>query len=184
MPPGPNARGEAVDDPAAAALEHRRQHRLRAQQWAPEVDVHHAVPLVDGHVAEPVLREVLHDGGVVHEDVDAAEGVDGGARHGLCQREIAHVDGHADGGEIVGLQCVRSLGGGVLGDVGQHHRGPGFAECASVGRADAAGTTGEQRSSRSGRRALRRSQAVLSPGLDGSRFVVKYRGCERFSQVL
>ena len=144
MPPGPErAGGEAVDDATAAALGHRRQHRLRAQQRAPEVDVHHAVPLVDGHVAEPVLREVAHDRGVVDEDVDAAERVDGGARHGLCRREIGHVDGHADGGEAVGLELVGGLGGGALVDVGQHDRGAGLAQRAPVDHADAAGTTGD-----------------------------------------
>ena len=137
------AGGEAVDDPAPTTLEHRRQHGLRTQQRAPEVDVDHPVPLVDRDVAEPVLREVPHDRGVVDEDVDAAERVDRGARHGLRRREIPHVDGHADHAGAVGLQRVGGLGGGALVDVGEHHGGAGFAECTPVGHADAAGTTGD-----------------------------------------
>ena len=54
-----------------------------------------------------------------------------------------HVDGHADGGEAVGLHGVGGLGGGALVDVGQHDGGAGFAEGTPVGRADAAGATGD-----------------------------------------
>ena len=144
MPPAAErAGGEPVDDPAPTPLDHRRQHRLRAQQRAPEVDVDHPVPLVDRHVAEPILREVPHDGGVVDQDVDAAERVDGRARHGLCRREIPHVDGHADGREPSPSRASAALAGGALVDVGQHHGGAGFAECTPVGHADAAGTTGD-----------------------------------------
>jgi hypothetical protein len=80
---------------------------------------------------------------------------------------------------------ARSLGGGALVDVGQHHGGAGFAECASVGHADAAGTTGDDGDLPAQVEELRGvHRAVLSAGLDGGRFIVEYRGCERFSQVL
>ena len=65
------------------------------------------------------------------------------SRHGLRRRDIPHVDGHADGGEAVGLHCVGGFGGGALVDVGQYHGGAGFAERTPVGQADATGTTGD-----------------------------------------
>ena len=91
------------------------------------------------------MREISHDRGVVHEDVDAAERVDRGAGHRLRGRQVAHVDRDPDDVEAVTLQGTGGLAGGPLVDVGQHHRCTRFAERAPVRGADAAGAAGDDR---------------------------------------
>ena len=73
----------------ASLAEHDRGHLLGAQVSALEVDVDRAVPLVLGRLQH---RLGEHDAGVVDQDVDAPEVVDGGAD------EIFDVSGRRDVG--------------------------------------------------------------------------------------
>ena len=60
-----------VHDHAVLALEHLRQHRLRAVERAVEVRADHHVPRLRRQFAQRAVLEVR--AGVVHQDIDAAE---------------------------------------------------------------------------------------------------------------
>ena len=188
MPPAAERPGgEAVDDPAAASLDHRRQHCLCAEQWAPEVDVDDSVPLVDGHVAQPVLREVRHDGGVVDEDVDAAERVDGrrapspASTRDQPRRPPRRPRWRPSAVELVGEPWRRQLSLRSASTT-EAPASPSARPYAMPMLAGTAGDHGDLPAQVEELRGVHR--AVLSAGLDASQFVVEYRGCERFSQVL
>ena len=66
-----------VDDAAVVLLQHHRQHMLHAEEDADHVDVEHPAKRLQRIFGD--RRDVALDAGVVVEDVDGAELVDGGA---------------------------------------------------------------------------------------------------------
>jgi hypothetical protein len=76
--------------PAALRL-HRRQHRLRAEEGAVQVDLDHAPPRVR---RQRLARRVEVARGVVHEHVDAPALVHDLLDHGPHALGVAHVDRH------------------------------------------------------------------------------------------
>ena len=129
--------GGDVEDPAALALLHRRQHELGQLERRAHLDLEHEVVVP---LAEPGHRFEEGDGGVVHEDVDGAEllgdvldeagpvlrlGQVGGDGDGLPTRLGDEVDRLGDGAleaAVAGLDRAGrdrddgSLGGHAAGD--------------------------------------------------------------------
>src|SRR5205807_2026896 len=72
--PVPDRVGRDVDDGATPRLHHQRTGARTAQEDAPSIHRHHAVPLVDADLPEWLERplHVQHDGGVVDKNADAA----------------------------------------------------------------------------------------------------------------
>ena len=66
-----------VDDAALVLLQHHRQHMLHAEEHADHVDVEHLAKALQRIFRDRL--DVALDAGVVVEDVDGAELVDGGA---------------------------------------------------------------------------------------------------------
>ena len=75
-------------------------------EGALEVHLDHRVPLRLAHVGE---HAVAQDAGVVDEDVEAAEGVDGGLHEALGAVPVADVVGVGDGLAAHGLHLVDHL---------------------------------------------------------------------------
>src|ERR1035441_5510419 len=69
-----------IDEVAAFLLQKVRQCGRNAVEHALDVEVDHAIPLVD---LEKRKRRDRHDAGIVHQDVDLAIGVDGLVDQGL-----------------------------------------------------------------------------------------------------
>ena len=109
------ARRGGVDDAAVALVAHELPGRLGDVEGAAEVHVEHRVHLVGRHVLE---RRVAQDAGVVDDDVDLAEGVDGRLhdRRAALGRGDAVVVG--DGLAAGRLDLVDDLLGGRLGAAG------------------------------------------------------------------
>ena len=89
--------GGRVDDPAVALLAHHRPRRVGDPERAEHVHLVDEVPVGLGHLGE---GDVAEDAGVVDDDVDPAEGVDGGLddRGALGDRVVVG-DGLAAGGD-------------------------------------------------------------------------------------
>ena len=86
------AGGQPVDDAAAAALSIDGTTAWVHSSGPRRLTSMTRSQSVNGHVGEPVGRQVGHDRGVVDQDVDAAEGVDRGRRHRRRGLGRAHVD--------------------------------------------------------------------------------------------
>ena len=79
--PDDAADGRYVDDGAARPLRpHPLHRRLRPQKDAIGVDVHDGVPSLDGHILDGSADA---DSGVVDEDIQLAEPLDGGGYGGV-----------------------------------------------------------------------------------------------------
>ena len=87
----PAAHGDLRLDSAAPELAHCF---ARAQELAGEVHVEHELPVLQAHL---VQRRIALQPGVVHQDVDAAPGVDRLLEHGLHLVLFAHVGVDGDG---------------------------------------------------------------------------------------
>src|SRR5436190_3431303 len=83
----PRDRGE-VDDPAAALLEHLRNHRLAAEERALDVRLPGVVEALLRHIDDGAERQ---DARAVDEHVDAAELVERAPRESLALRDDPHV---------------------------------------------------------------------------------------------
>jgi hypothetical protein len=132
--------GRHVDDGPAAPLPHHGPcRRLAAEKGGLEVRAQHAVEILLGHVEE---IGVVRDPGVVHEDVDAPEGLFRARDERLRMFAIAHVPLSEDrpgalrreplrgGLDLLGLDVakdhLRALPGEALGDrKADALRGPG-----------------------------------------------------------
>ena len=82
-----------VQDVAAARGQHRRQHRAVGEEGAAQVGVQHHVPVGGVELCQRAQRGTgsAQDARRVHEDVDAAEGVERTLRHRLHVVSRAHV---------------------------------------------------------------------------------------------
>ena len=96
-----------VEDPAVALLAHLDPRRAGHVERPPQVDVDDGVEQLRRHVVE---RLVAQDAGVVDDDVDPSEGVDGRLDDGLATLGRGHAAGvgDRDAAEVVDL-----LGGGL-----------------------------------------------------------------------
>jgi hypothetical protein len=72
--PCPSHHGRDVDDASPARLHHARQHLLGGEESPREVDLEHQVPVLRLH---PDRQAVARDAGVIHQDVDALELLEG-----------------------------------------------------------------------------------------------------------
>ena len=99
--------GRRVDDAAVALLPHEHVGRLRHVERALEVHVDDGLEQLGGHVVEGLVPQ---DAGVVDDDVDGAERVDGGLHDGLAAFGGGDAVGVGDG---LAAQVVDLLGGGV-----------------------------------------------------------------------
>jgi hypothetical protein len=88
--------GGEVDDPATgAARDHVASDGAGDEEGAFDVGVHDGVPLGFGHVDDEGAGV---DTGVVDQNVDGAEGGEGGFDHGFDRGGVADVDLGGDGG--------------------------------------------------------------------------------------
>src|SRR5215475_1128254 len=67
--------GGDIDDRATAPLPHRRNGDLGPQKNAFGVDVHDAIPLLDGRILDPTAPA---DPGVIDQDIELAKPIDSG----------------------------------------------------------------------------------------------------------
>ena len=89
-----------VHDRAALPFDHRRQHRLAAQEWSAHVDAQGMIESCQRHV-EHAARETAFRARIVDQDVHAPESVDRGGIHALHRFRIANVCLH--------YECLRTL---------------------------------------------------------------------------
>jgi hypothetical protein len=87
--------GGGVDDRALALGEHVRQGGSGQQERRGEVDADEPLPLGVGDIGGGA--HAVHDPGVVDQDVQAAEGRDGGGHDLIHHVLLAQVTGHRDG---------------------------------------------------------------------------------------
>ena len=129
---------QTVHDSAAAALGHRLDDCLSAQQRAAQVHVENPVPVRHRHVRQPVGRQVGHDGCVVDQDVDPAERVD--RRRGHLAADSAEVTSRrtADGVKALAASASAVTLRRVEVEVGDHHGSAGSAQRLGIHLADAA----------------------------------------------
>ena len=82
--------GGDVDDAAVLLLQHRRHHRLAADEGPVEIDAQHLAPFLE--VGFPHRLVDAGDAGIVDEDVDLAERLQRLVTRLLDRGEIRHVD--------------------------------------------------------------------------------------------
>jgi hypothetical protein len=135
--------GGDVDDGALAALAQQRQRGAAVVGVAQQVDAEHCLPLGGRGLGE---RRVVAHRGVVHQHVEAAEGV-GAVLHRLLRRAFV---GDV-GGDDVHAGAMDALADGRGGAVqrrriaiDQHHAGALLAEQGGGGGADAGATARDQ----------------------------------------
>ena len=110
--PAADAEGAAhVDDLSALLLEHVRYDEPRAQEHPAQMDLDHAVPCLHRHVRE--LRGIEHTG-VVDQNVDRAELLDGGPDHTRDILDLADIGAHRDRGAAILLDGRHDGVGRVL----------------------------------------------------------------------
>ena len=97
----------------------------------------------DVDVGELGLLELRVERGVVDQDVDLAEALDGLGDQRLDLRLVADVADHAGGGvaAVLAGKLLRQIA--AVGDVGDHHRGALGRERRRIVAPDAAGATGD-----------------------------------------
>ena len=104
---------------AALALRHHLPgRRLRHQERPAQVDAQHAVELVDAKLEE---RRIVEDAGVVHQHIDAAEGLEGGGQRVVDVAGLADIAGDIDGLAAARLDGPRHLGPRPGVHVAQRH---------------------------------------------------------------
>src|ERR1035437_7905824 len=164
-----------VDDPSRPALNHVRQHRLRHEERAREVDRDHLVPILVGHLQD---RLVDRDPSVVDQDVEPPMRVNhflDGAATVLGRTDITLMDARVN---VMAAQQIQELVGaiGVAAVAGGGDRAL-LGEAAADRRADAARTAGYERDpSMQSRPAM-----VGREGLRSQRLVNSGHGAHRFS---
>ena len=83
-----------IDDPPAAGLAHDRPHRPRAEERASRVGVHDPRPELGRESGQVGERDGLVEGGVVDQDVDAAEARLDPRDEAVDLVRISHVGSH------------------------------------------------------------------------------------------
>ncbi len=131
-----------VDDPAAPGLLHVGDRRADHVEGAGQVDRDHLVPLA---VADLLDGGALPDAGVVDEDVQAAEAVDGLVDHhlGLFLDGDVRCEGERFPTGLLDALCDE-LGRRPLEAVVDGDPGPGAGQQLAAGAADAARAAGHQ----------------------------------------
>ena len=141
--------GRDIDDPAGLLLAHRRKHQLRQMHRRPDLDFHHQIKSLLGKRLD---GDEEGDGGVVHQDVDVAIGLDGFGHQTRPIRFAGKIglDGHrlaagvADSRDCGG-QRARQFALAVRSRAGRHHDlGTLHGQPDSDSLADAATGTGYQ----------------------------------------
>src|SRR5262249_21635073 len=90
-----------VDDLAAPLRLHRREYRAAGEEHAAQVDGHDAIPFLDRDFEPGASRQHAHQRGVVDEDVDRAEALERGLRHGFRRLFAGDVGCETDGLEAL-----------------------------------------------------------------------------------
>ena len=140
--PGPRAQtrhGCRADDRATAGLPHGQTGVFESQKGAHQIDAHHRLPLLRGHLPEGLHRPA--DAGVGIKDIELAE----------ARSALLHHAGH------IGLDpCIRHPGFGhttgglhhcdglletLASHINRQNRGPFFSKTLHTGAADAAGSS-------------------------------------------
>ncbi|MNL28741.1 hypothetical protein D3C87_1504000 [compost metagenome] len=122
-------------------LAHNGGGRLAAVEHAAYVDGHDAIPLGVVDLGNRLEAEVREQACVVHQDVDAAEGVNSRLDHPVDGVRRAHVDLDANGFAI-GCENLVDHRSGIC-NVG-HHNGRTFSgKAACISRPDALGRTAD-----------------------------------------
>ena len=121
------------------------QRVLQEEHRAAEVHRERLVPRFGRELPEGLGQRV---GGVVHDDVDAAEAVDGRVDERLQRVELAHVGGDADRLAAHGLQELLGLGAGVGLAARDRDLGAGRDEALGDRAPDAARAAGDDRDAR------------------------------------
>ena len=140
---GPAPFGADVDDDAAVAgRDHVLEHFAGGQHAAGEVHPDDLVPFVELEI--PHVGGGAADAGVVDEDVDAAEGVDG-LLHGVDD-VLLFEDVHGDGESLAphGFELLDGRVQVLLVTGGQADDGPFFHEALGDGLADARAAAGDE----------------------------------------
>ena len=100
--------GGDVDDAAVFLLEHRRHHRLAADERPVEIDAQHLAPFVE--VGFPHRLVDAGDAGIVDEDVDLAERLQRVVAGLLDRGEIGNVDLEGRDGAPISLAVFSANG--------------------------------------------------------------------------
>jgi hypothetical protein len=125
-----------------AARDHALGHRLRDEEGAARVGVHHVVVVLGRDVDQPLRRA---DARVVDQDVDGAH-LGLGMRHrGGDAVGVGDVERHHMGVAALGLDLGAQRLQPLHAARGQHHAGAGLGQRARELRAQAAGGAGDQR---------------------------------------
>jgi hypothetical protein len=130
-----------VHDVSGAARDHVRQHQLQAVVHTLEVDGLHLVPLLFGHSQE---RLTGVDAGIIDQNVDLAELLDGGID---CRSDLRGVADIA--GEVLGPASRRAYGLGHRPisagiPIQQKNASPLRGEQPGDGLADSCGGAGDE----------------------------------------
>lgn len=129
---------------AVALLDHPRDRGPGDEEDAGQVDVDHAAEQLGRHLDE---RDPRIDAGVIDENVDAVEALDGALDEALDVARGGDVGG--DGERTIGPLLGRQLLGGRLGSLGLHvcddDVGAGFVQAPGDAQPDAGGGTGDDR---------------------------------------
>jgi hypothetical protein len=129
----PRHRGD-VHDRAPAAVDHGAARRLREEEDAGEVHVDDAAPEVLGELQQ---RPQLHDGGGVHQHVDAAEAFDHPGDRGFDVGGAGDVAAVRHHGTAARLEVGHRAGERIRLDVEQRQVGALRAEQLGAGPAHA-----------------------------------------------
>src|SRR2546428_3228716 len=134
--------GGDVHDHAAAPGDHLARDALQAEEDALAVDPHDAVPVLFGEIHDV---GAARDAGVVDEDIDLAEGVDGLADHPVDALEVADVGPE---GQALAAERADGVGrrlGGPLLEVDRYDVRAALRQGQRRRAADAARGTGDDR---------------------------------------
>ena len=126
-------------------LHHFGDGVLAGEHLAAQVDVHGPLPDLLGQLGDQrVPRQEIRvgQGGVVVEDVETSESIDGGRHRGADVGFDREVGSDPDGDASVVHDALRHPCCLGLVDVDDHHRSPFAGQCAHRGGTDPAGTAG------------------------------------------
>ena len=107
-----------VDDGAAARCAQVRDRVVAHEVDALEVGVDDLVPLLLGAVLDTAVQE---HGGIVHDDVEAAEALDRPADEALDVRALRDISADEVDRQSLGGQLLDELGAQLLAPAGGHH---------------------------------------------------------------